>query len=67
MTAFISVAVAAQLLQCDRRSILRYLECGELDGFQRTQRGWWKVSRESVQKKLDKLDRWDSPLRTDGL
>ena len=62
MTEFISAKQAARLLGCDRRSILRYLESGELLGLQYTARGWWKVSRESVQKKLDRLDKCDSPV-----
>jgi excisionase family DNA binding protein len=61
MTDFMSANQAARLLGCNRRSILRYLESGELQGLQCTARGWWKITRASVQKKLDKLDRWDSP------
>jgi len=56
MTAFVSVALAAKMLQCNRRSILRYLESGDLEGTRVTSRGWWRVSRASVQRKLDKLD-----------
>jgi excisionase family DNA binding protein len=61
MTALISVHRAAQLLDCSRSSILRYIESGELAGVQLTKHGWWKVSRESVQRKLTKLAELTNP------
>lgn len=60
MTNFVTVATAAQLLQCNRRSILRYLESGDLAGVQVKTRGWWRISRASLQRKLDELDKLDT-------
>jgi len=62
MTDFVSVAWAAKELKVDRRSILYYIESGDLEGARIKDRGWWRVSRESVQRKLEKLEKLEIAL-----
>lgn len=45
----IPVAVAAQRLRISRDTVIRYIESGTLRGCRLSDRGWWRVSKASVE------------------
>ena len=57
---FLSVAKAAKLLGRSRRMILYYIESGQLEGHRGSARGWWDVSRLSVEKMQENWQNWKS-------
>ena len=51
---FVSVAIAARKLRCSRSTVLRLIESGDLTGARLTPRGWFRVSSDSLERKLTK-------------
>jgi len=49
------VSKAAERLGCSPSTVLRLIESGELAGTRLTAKGWWRIDRESVERKLMKL------------
>jgi excisionase family DNA binding protein len=45
----VSAGTAAKMLTVKKMTVLRYLEEGRLDGYQRRERGWWRVYLDSVE------------------
>ena len=45
----ISVAAAAKRLHISRDTVIRYIEAGTLRGYRLTARGWWQVTKQSVE------------------
>jgi hypothetical protein len=50
---WISVSVAARILQRSRTSVVNYIESGLLRGRRIGERGWWQVARADVEKLLN--------------
>ena len=44
----LSVTAAAARLRISRDTVIRYIESGTLQGYQLADRGWWSVSKASV-------------------
>ena len=51
----LSVSTVARLLKISGRTVYRLLESGELEGYKIHQRGWWRVTTESVDALLARL------------
>lgn len=49
----VSVSSAAERLGVSRDTVLRYIEAGTLTGYRFTERGWWRVTKSSI----DSLER----------
>lgn len=43
------MSVAAKRLGVGRDAVIRYIEAGILRGFRMQDRGWWKVSKASIE------------------
>jgi excisionase family DNA binding protein len=58
---YLSLPDVAETLGCSRQTIYRLIECGELEGIQLRDHGWWRVSERSldryVQRRMTKRAR----------
>lgn len=51
----VSVEEVAGKIGCSRMTVLRLIDAGELTGCRLTNRGWWKVSQQSLKTYLAQL------------
>jgi excisionase family DNA binding protein len=51
---YLPLPAVASKMGCSRQTVYRLIECGELEGIQLRDHGWWRVSERSLEKYFER-------------